>query len=280
MKLNSTRYSLLLLATLAGPAALAQQGPASQVYTVAEQMPTLTNGQGGTAIMAALQRLTVYPPSAISDQVEGRVFVTFVVAAGGQVLHPRIVKGVRADLDSAVVAAARLLPQLLPGRQGGQPVAVLVTIPVVFLLQAPAEVPPLQLAEPSQPDQLAEKKPAYVEELPRMPGEKNKGKGVATLVAAIQRGLIYPEAALRSSVQGRVFVSFTVDSLGQVKEPKIVKGIGWGCDEAVLVAVKKLPRLQPGTQQGRPVSVGITLPITFKIQDNPASRLGRSPDGW
>jgi TonB family protein len=101
----------------------------NRVYTYVEQMPTL-HGQGNFArISAAINQQVVVPPTAPG----GRVFVRFEVSKQGRANHPRIVKGLRADLDSAVVAAVRKLPRFSPGKQQGQVVPVsftlLVTIP-------------------------------------------------------------------------------------------------------------------------------------------------------
>jgi TonB family protein len=100
-----------------------------------------------------------------------------------------------------------------------------------------------------------------IEQMPQLPG----GGGTGAIVNAIQRQIKYPPVALRKLIEGRVTVSFTVGKNGAVRDPKIVQGIGSGCDEAVLAAVQGLPRFIPGTQEGQPVPVGFTVPITFRI---------------
>ncbi|MBD2768804.1 energy transducer TonB [Hymenobacter sp. BT664] len=102
----------------------------------------------------------------------------------------------------------------------------------------------------------------YVEQMPQLPG----GGGNAAIVAAIQKATKYPALALRNQVEGRIFVSFTVDAQGDVSDVKVVKGLGSGLDEETIRAVKTLPKFIPGKQNGRSVSVSFTVPITFKIQ--------------
>jgi hypothetical protein len=58
------------------------------------------------------------------------VFVKFEVGKDGRLSHPQIVKGLRADLDSAVLVATRQLPQFTPGKQNGKVVTVSLTLPV------------------------------------------------------------------------------------------------------------------------------------------------------
>ena len=99
----------------------------------------------------------------------------------------------------------------------------------------------------------------YVEQMPELPG----GGGLAAVVAAIQERLVYPAQAQRDKFTGRVFVSFTVGQTGQIRDIKLLKGLGGGCDEAALQAVRRLPALVPGKQNGRPVPVSFTVPVTF-----------------
>ncbi len=101
-----------------------------------------------------------------------------------------------------------------------------------------------------------------VEKMPELP----TGGGTMGIVAAIQKVVRYPSQALRNGVEGRVFVSFTVDQKGDVTDVKIVKGLGYGLDEETMRAIKTLPRFIPGKQNGREVSVSFTVPVTYKIQ--------------
>ena len=102
----------------------------------------------------------------------------------------------------------------------------------------------------------------FVEQMPELPG----GGGQQAIVAAIQKAVRYPSLALRNQVEGRVYVSFTVDPKGEVTDVKIVKGLGSGIDEETIRAIKTLPRFIPGKQNGREVSVSFTVPVTYKIQ--------------
>jgi protein TonB len=102
----------------------------------------------------------------------------------------------------------------------------------------------------------------FVEQMPELPG----GGGQAAIVAAIQRAVKYPRQALSNGVEGKVFVSFTVTSKGDVVDVQIVKGLGSGLDEETLRAIKTLPKFIPGKQNGREVSVSFTVPVTYQIQ--------------
>ncbi|GAB3854753.1 energy transducer TonB [Hymenobacter terrigena] len=112
------------------------------------------------------------------------------------------------------------------------------------------------------PDAGTSKPYTYVEQMPQLPG----GGGTAAIVAAIQKAVRYPAKALQNGVEGKVFVSFTVDPKGDVTDVKVVKGLGYGLDEETMRAIKTLPKFIPGKQNGREVSVAFTVPVTYRIQ--------------
>jgi len=84
--------------------------------------------------MQALVDLVVYPPSARREGIEGRVFVTAFIGRDGEVRSVKVVRGVRADLDSAAVNAVRGV-HFTPALQKENPVAVWITIPIQFTLR-------------------------------------------------------------------------------------------------------------------------------------------------
>lgn len=93
-----------------------------------------------------------------------------------------------------------------------------------------------------------------VQQLPELIG------GLASLRNEIQ----YPEMARRRGIEGRVFVQFIVNEQGKVEDPKVIRGIGGGCDEEVYNAVKKM-RFRPGMQRGRTVRVQFTISVLFRL---------------
>lgn len=99
----------------------------------------------------------------------------------------------------------------------------------------------------------------FVEEMPEFPG------GTDSMVKFIQAHLEYPDSAQMYGIQGKVMVEFVIDEEGRLINPKIVRGMGWGCDEEVLRVVGLMPRWKPGKQKGKPVKVRFVLPIKFQL---------------
>jgi protein TonB len=85
-------------------------------------------------------------------------------------------------------------------------------------------------------------------------------------LASLNKHIIYPEMARRAQIEGRVIVEFIIDKEGNVMDPKIIRGIGGGCDEVALNAVQKI-KFKPGMQRGKPVLVRYSMPINFTLKD-------------
>lgn len=82
----------------------------------------------------------------------------------------------------------------------------------------------------------------------------------------IQENLKYPEEAQKLEKEGRVFVSFTVDKSGNVKDVEVVRGVHSSLDQEALRVVNASPKWEPGLEDNKPVSVRYTFPIVFKLK--------------
>ena len=68
-----------------------------------------------------------------------------------------------------------------------------------------------------------------------------------------------------AGIKGIVYVNFEIDEKGRIKDTKIMRGIGGGCDEEALRVVSNLPKFYPGKQRGKPVRISYMLPIKFTL---------------
>lgn len=100
-----------------------------------------------------------------------------------------------------------------------------------------------------------------VEEMPEFEG------GDVGLMKYISKNISYPEIAKEINQVGTVFVSFVVNETGNVEQVKVVKGIGYGCDEEVVRVISKMPRWKkPGKNSGHPVKVRYNIPVAFRLK--------------
>ena len=86
--------------------------------------------------------------------------------------------------------------------------------------------------------------------------------GFLKLLDDINSNLEYPK---RGCIEGRVFLSFIIDTLGQVTKIQITRGLNKKCDKEAIRVVKLLNNWIPGTQRGKKVSFKYTIPIRFKL---------------
>jgi protein TonB len=95
--------------------------------------------------------------------------------------------------------------------------------------------------------------------MPQFPG------GEIELYKFIRENLKYPSQAQEAGIQGKVILNFVVGRDGKITNIKVVRGIGFGCDEEAIRVLQKMPRWNPGKMGGRSVPVYFTFPITFKL---------------
>lgn len=98
-----------------------------------------------------------------------------------------------------------------------------------------------------------------VEDAPEFPGGDKKR------IEFLAENIKYPNEAREFGVQGTVYVGFVVEKDGSIKDPRVLRGIGGGCDEATLRAIRLMPKWKPGSQRGKPVRVRMTLPVRFSV---------------
>ena len=119
-------------------------------------------------------------------------------------------------------------------------------------LDGPLDIPP----PPPKSEETQDDFFVVVEQMPQLIGG----------LASLQKKVKYPEMARRAAIEGRVTIQFIVNEKGRVENPKVIRGIGGGCDEEALKAVMTA-RFKPGMQRGRPVRVQYSLPIVFRFAD-------------
>lgn len=99
-----------------------------------------------------------------------------------------------------------------------------------------------------------------VEEMPTFPGGDEK------LFEYIQKNIKYPAIARENGISGRVYLTFVVDKEGRIKDVRLLRGIGGGCDEEAMRVVRSMPDWKPGRQNGRSVQVQYNLPVNFTLR--------------
>lgn len=101
-----------------------------------------------------------------------------------------------------------------------------------------------------------------LEKMPSFPG------GVKALMDYLNKNIKYPAAAENKNIQGRVIVQYVVQKDGSITDVKVVKSVHPLLDAEAIRVTATMPKWIPGENNGNPVSVRYTMPITFRLQGN------------
>ncbi len=97
--------------------------------------------------------------------------------------------------------------------------------------------------------------------MPSFPG------GNGALMKFLSDNVRYPQSVVDTNIQGKVVVQFVVEKDGKVGEVKVVRSVHPDLDKEAIRVCKTLPKFNPGKDDnGEPVRVVYTLPVTFKPQ--------------
>jgi TonB family protein len=104
--------------------------------------------------------------------------------------------------------------------------------------------------------------PVYVvvEQMAEFPG------GTGGIREWISKNITYPEAAKAKGLEGKVYVSFVVNSKGKAVFPKVARGLSPELDAEALKLISQMPEWKPAFQNGIPVSISYTVPINFSLK--------------
>ena len=101
---------------------------------------------------------------------------------------------------------------------------------------------------------------SVVEQMPEYPGGMRAG------LEFMARNLRYPTKAREAGKQGRVIVQFVVRKDGSLSDFKVLYPVDPWLDAEAIRVISTMPKWKPGMQDGKPVSVKFTLPVTFMLE--------------
>lgn len=96
----------------------------------AEHMPEFEGGN--EEMIKYIVKNTRYPSSARRQEVQGTVFVRFVVMTDGSISQAEVVRGFHPDCDKEAIRVIQKMPKWIAGSQNGRPVNVRMVVPIKF----------------------------------------------------------------------------------------------------------------------------------------------------
>lgn len=100
---------------------------------------------------------------------------------------------------------------------------------------------------------------AHVDQAPSFPG------GEEAMYKWLSENIVYPEAAAKKGKEGRVVVEFLITETGEITNLNIVHGAHPALNREAVRLIRAMPKWIPGHNEGHPIAVTYTLPITFRL---------------
>ena len=110
-----------------------------------------------------------------------------------------------------------------------------------------------KLYEPEDLDLVYNASPSY-------PG------GATRWTQHLKNNLKYPHEAYSEGIQGSVFLSFNVKHTGEIKNVRVIRGLGYGCDEEAVRVLLNSGKWNPGTRNGEDVNSSSNIRIVFTLK--------------
>jgi len=104
----------------------------STPFWFAEEMPEFPGGK--EKMLKFIAESIKYPAQAIENEIQGRVYVRFLVTEKGTIEQIDLVRSLHPLLDEEALRVIKLFPNWIAGKQAGKAVKVWCTIPVTFIL--------------------------------------------------------------------------------------------------------------------------------------------------
>ena len=105
----------------------------AEIFKVVEEMPEFPGG--AAKMMEYIQKNIKYPMMARESDIQGRVFVSFVVEPDGSITNVAVLRGIGGGCDEEALRVVQSMPNWKPGKQRGSAVRCSFTVPIIFKLQ-------------------------------------------------------------------------------------------------------------------------------------------------
>ncbi len=262
----------------------------NKIYTYVEDMPSYPGGD--SARMNFILKNIKYPTLAKEQGIEGTVYIQFVVEKDGSLTDVKLLREIGGGLGEEAIRVVKLMPKWNPAKHRGVPVRALFYLPIKFTLSG-IDVPntsnyndemeeAIDIDSDSEIvitiDDMESKIPedslifTFVQEMPSYPG------GEKARINFIAQNIKYPSVAKNKGIEGTVYLQFVVEKDGSLTNFKLLRGIGYGCDEEAIRVLKLMPKWNPGKQRNKFVRCNFNIAITFRLPKNEKTDIKNKED--
>lgn len=189
-----------------------------------------------------------YPSTAREADIQGKVYITFIVEKDGSISNVSATKGgdLGGGLPEEAIRVVKNMPKWTPAQKNGVPVRCYFTVPINFRLQ-------------NDPNPVYHSIQVDVKPLPAF-----------NLTAFLEKNLQYPKNALKNKVTDTVFISCIITEKGTILNPgvmrlKAVDPTLKELEDEALRLVQSMPAWSPAKIKDQAVQCHIVIPIPFTL---------------
>ena len=215
-----------------------------------------------------------YPEECKAKDIQGRVYVQFVVNKDGSLSDAKILRSPDKALSQEVVRVVKAMPKWKPAQNKGKVVRSYFRLPIIFKLPGTQKTETITGQEKGpKPKMIVMAKPtgkpieetADNEIYDKPETEAEFPGGLEAEFKWIADHLKYPEECKAKEIQGKVIIQFVVNEDGSLSDAKILRSPDNALSQEAIRVVKAMPKWKPAKQGEKAVRSYFRLPIVFKL---------------
>lgn len=122
----------MVVMVLLNGAAISQTNTRTDVYSWVEEMPKFNGGED--SLFKYISNNIRYPKIALMSNVQGTVYVNFIINPDGKVSDVKVLRGIGSGCDEEALRVVQSMPDWNPGTQLSKKVSVTLNLPIKFKL--------------------------------------------------------------------------------------------------------------------------------------------------
>lgn len=206
-----------------------------------------------------IEKKIIYPVDALKYGLEGKVKILAEIDSIGNVIKSEIVKGIGLGCDQE---ALRIIAdtKFNPAKKGNQNISSQIALELSFKIPKQTEnaVADTHIEPEIKPTRKYESNLSVICEADRCPRPEDD-------LATIYSRFKIPNVAIALKIKGMILIEGIVDKDGNLKQTKIIEGVGYGCDQLVEDSLIK-SKFIPASKKGEPIETKALINFPFNYE--------------
>ncbi|MEJ5350202.1 MAG: TonB family protein [Melioribacteraceae bacterium] len=229
--------------------------------------------------MKTIQDNLIYPEHALMYGLEGEVILIATIDEKGDVTNTEVIKGLGLGCNEAAKEAVKKT-KFIPGQKDGKVVPSRVTLKVEFKIFDKTVVINNGKNEKTEVEKSDIQLQSNIQTKASLENQTEKEIRKKTEIICDYEDCPYPVGGLRSindhleipfiakrlKLKGEIIIEATIDKFGIVRDTKVIKGIGYGCDDAVESAIMRT-KFNPARLSGKDIDAVVKIIFPFSYDD-------------